>query len=161
MVKRILLFFVLSIVIVSCGYKPIKFDKKEPKVYCIKKIDISTAEATAYDVLAKKISDAIISSNNILECSKNTERFIYIKVNSIKFEPIGFSSAQRATIYKMSIDLDFKVEDDNGKTIFTKEIKETTQYVGAGLRADFERRYAFENLAELIRIRIFTLLVKL
>ncbi len=159
--KKFLLFFIFSILFVSCGYKPIKFDQKQPKVYCIKKIDIPMAEATAYDVLTQKVSDAIISSNNILECSTKTERYIYIKVRSIEFEPIGFSSAQRATIYKMSIVLDFKVEDDNGKTIFSKEIKETTQYIGAGLRADFERRYAFENLAELIRIRIFSLLVKI
>ena len=149
---------VIPVFLVSCGYKPVYYGKKNTEIYCIKSVNISTSEATALDVLTRNISEAVLSSKNKLECSEKTEKYIVADVKSIKFEPIGYSQAQRANIFKMKIDMDFAVENKEGKTIFKTKIKETTQYVGAGLRADFERRYALEELAHLVRLRVFSLL---
>jgi hypothetical protein len=155
---KVFLLFLIFLGLTSCGYKPVYYGEKPAEIYCIKSIKISTAEATALDVLTKNISEAVISSKNKLECSEKTEKYIVADVKSIKFEPIGFSQAQRANIFKMKIDMDFTVENKEGKPILKTKIKETTQYVGAGLRADFERRYALEELAHLVRLRVFSLL---
>ncbi len=154
---KILIFFI-PLILMSCGYKPVYYGEKSSEIYCIKSVKISTPEATALDVLTKNISEAVLSSKNKLECSEKTERYIVANVKSIKFEPIGFSQAQRANIFKMKIDMDFTVENKEGEPILKTKIKETTQYVGAGLRADFERRYALEELAHLVRLRVFSLL---
>ncbi len=156
--NKLKILFVLPIIFISCGYKPIYYGEKAGEIYCIKSIKISTSEATALDVLTRNISEAVLSSKNRLECSEKTERYIIADIKSIKFEPIGFSQAQRANIFKMKIDMNFTIENKEGKPILKTKIKETTQYVGAGLRADFERRYALEELAHLVRLRVFSLL---
>ena len=147
----------ISLFFISCTLKK-DITEKTGHIYCIKKINIPSSEATALDIFTKYISDAVLMAGNRLECSHRTRRFLTVNIEKISFDDLGYSSAQRATIYKMDVKLFLKVENINGDTILSKTIKETTQYVGTGLRADFERRYALEDLARLVEIRIYSLL---
>ncbi len=151
------LLLIISIFLSGCTLKRSP-TVKTGHIYCIKKIEIPKSEATALDIFNRYISDAVLMAGNRIECSERTRRFLSVTIKKISFDEIGYSSAQRATIYKMFISLYINVENVNGENILSKNIKETTQYVGTGLRADFERRYALEDLAKLIEIRIYSLL---
>ena len=156
-----ILFVLLTVFFVSCGYKPVSYDTQKKEVYCIKRIHFPRAEATALDVFTRAVSDAVISSGNILECSGRTTRFIIVNIKSLNISPIGYSRAQRASIYKVSVDLDFIIQNRKNEDIFKKDIKEMTQYTGAGLTGDVERRYAIEEIGKLVNIRIYSILSKL
>ncbi|NPA51835.1 MAG: hypothetical protein GXO22_02970 [Aquificae bacterium] len=157
MKKMYKIFLIFIALVFGCTLKK-EATETTGHIYCVKELKIPTAEATALDVFNKFISDAILMAGNRIECSDRTTRFIAIDIKKISFHEIGYSSAQRATIYKMNIRLHLKVENINGDTILSKMIRETTQYVGTGLRADFEKRYALEDLARLLEIRIYSLL---
>ena len=133
---------------------------KNPKIYCLKSVNVNFPEPTLRDVLTKSISDGILQSGNKLECSDNTKYFVYADVVNLNFIPLGYSPAQRANVYKVSIDLRLKVEDRNGNVAIDRMIKENTQYVGGGLRFDIEKIYAFEEIGELIKIRTQAVLTK-
>ena len=156
-IAKLVLIIFIGLLFFSCGIKK-ETTQKTGHIYCIKEIKIPSAEATALDVFNKFVSDAILMAGNRIECSTRTTRFLSINIRKISFDEIGYSSAQRATIYKMNIKLDLEIENINGDTILSKTIKETTQYVGTGLRADFEKRYALEDLASLVEVRIYSLL---
>lgn len=76
-------------------------------------------------------------------------------------KPIGYSISQRAYIYKVSGIMELTVEDKEKNVILSREIWETVQYIGSGLSADIERRYAIEELARLVEARIFSILTEL
>ncbi len=157
MFNLVFVFGIGMILLSGCSVKK-ETTEKTGHIYCIKELKLPSAEATALDVFNKFISDAILMAGNRIECSNRTTRFLSIDIKKISFDEIGYSSAQRATIYKMNIKLHIEVENINGDTILSKTIKETTQYVGTGLRADFEKRYALEDLANLVEIRLYSLL---
>jgi hypothetical protein len=150
----ILIFF---LIIVSCGYKPVNFSESRLNV-CVEKVNIEVSEPVVLDVLNRKIRDAIVSQGKNLDCSYKKNVVLYITVNSLSFYPIGYSQAQRANVYKAYISLNLQVDDKEGSNILNKNITETTQYIGAGLRADIEKRYAIEQLGDLVQIRIFSIL---
>ena len=133
---------------------------KNPEIYCLKAVNVNYPEPTLRDVLTKSISDGILQSGNKLECSDNTKYFVNADVVNLNFIPLGYSPAQRANVYKVSIDLRLKVEDRHGNVVIDRMIKENTQYVGAGLRSDIEKIYAFEEVGELIKIRTQAVLTK-
>ncbi len=133
---------------------------KNPEIYCLKAVNVNYPEPTLRDVLTKSISDGILQSGNKLECSDNTKYFVYVDAVNLNFIPLGYSPAQRANVYKVSIDLRFKVEDRHGNVAIDQMIKENAQYVGAGLRSDIEKIYAFEEIGELIKIRTQAVLTK-
>jgi hypothetical protein len=85
---------------------------------------------------------------------------VYADVASLNFIPLGYSAAQRANVYKVSIDIRLRVEDRHGNVAIDRMIKENTQYIGAGLRSDIEKIYAFEEVGELIKIRTQAVLIK-
>ncbi len=157
---RVLLVLILAF-FASCGYKPVSYDTQKKEVYCIKRIHFPRAEATALDVFTRAVSDAVISSGNILECSGRTTRFIIVNVKSLRIRPIGYSRAQRASIYKVTVDLDFIIQNRKNEETFRKNIKEIAQYTGVGLRGDVERRYAIEEIGRLVSVRIYSILSKL
>ncbi len=134
--------------------------KKSNHVYCIKEIKMQKPMETALDVLTRYITKAVLTSGNTLNCSSKTDRYISLDVKSLYIYSIGYSISQRASIYKVNINMDVIIEDRKNEPILKENIRETTQYVGAGLRADIERRYALEELAKLIEVRIFTILSK-
>ncbi|WP_457626113.1 hypothetical protein [Persephonella sp.] len=150
--------FVFLFFLAGCGYKSVEYSQKKAEVYCIKSIKFPRAEATALDVFYRAVSDAVASSGNILECSGKTTRFIFVRVRSLNISPIGYSPAQRASIYKVTVDLDFIVENRKNEPVLKKNIKEMTQYTGTGLSGDVERRYAIEEIGRLVNIRIFSIL---
>ncbi|MDQ7056795.1 MAG: hypothetical protein Q9M89_10280 [Persephonella sp.] len=100
----------------------------------------------------------LYSAGGRLECSGRTTRFIVVNINSLRISPIGYSPAQRASIYKVSVDLDFIVENRKNETVLKKNIKEMAQYTGVGLTGDVERRYAIEEIGRVVNIRIFSIL---
>ncbi len=153
-----LLFVLIFMVFYSCGYKPAHKTEIKKEVYCIKSIKFPRAEATALDVFSRSISDAIISSGNTLECSGKTTRFVKVYVKSLNIRPIGYSAAQRASIYKVTVNLDFTVENRKNEVVFKKSISEMAQYTGTGLTGDVERRYAIEEVGRLVSLRIFSIL---
>ncbi|NPA58192.1 MAG: hypothetical protein GXN94_02735 [Aquificae bacterium] len=155
------LFLVLILLFTaSCGYRSVDYGKKGKEVYCIKKIRFSKAEATALDVFSRYIEDAVISSGNLLECSGRTTRFITVYVKSLNIKPVGYSPAQRARVYKATVNLRFIVENRKNEPILVKDIKEMSQYTGIGLTGDVERRYAIEEIGRLIGVRIFSILTE-
>jgi hypothetical protein len=163
LIKGILLLSLGFIYILTNGcsikeYTAIK--NKNPEIYCLKSVNVNYPEPTLRDVLTKSISDGILQSGNKLECSNNTKYFVYVDVVNLNFIPLGYSPAQRANVYKVSIDLRLKVEDRHGNVAIDRIIKENTQYVGAGLRFDIEKIYAFEEIGELIKIRTQAVLTK-
>ncbi|EDP73377.1 hypothetical protein HG1285_10988 [Hydrogenivirga sp. 128-5-R1-1] len=153
MLRILLLLFFLS----SCGYKPVNFEKQKLNV-CIEKVNINSPEPLILDVLNRKLRDVIVSQGKKLDCSYKKNIVVYITLKSLSFYPIGYSQSQRANVYKIAMSLNLKVDDKEGSTILNKDITETTQYIGAGLRADIEKRYAIQYLGDLIQVRIFSLL---
>ncbi len=151
-------FFVLiAAIFLGCGYKPVNFEKQKLNV-CIEKVSINSPEPLVLDIFNRKIRDVIISQEKKLDCSYKRNIVMYITLKSLSFYPIGYSRSQRANVYKITMSLNLKVDDKEGSTILNKDITETTQYIGAGLRADIEKRYAVQQLGDLIQIRIFSLL---
>ncbi|NPA13106.1 MAG: hypothetical protein GXO45_03865 [Aquificae bacterium] len=157
MIYRILL-AVLLMFFSSCGYKTVQHNKENQQVYCITKIKLPTAQETALDVLSRSISEAVLSSGNRLQCSGETTRFIEVVVSSLSVRPIGYSVSQRASVYKVSIDMLFTVKNRKNEVLLQKRIKEMTQYTGTGLNADIEKRYAIEEIGRIIGIRVYSLL---
>ncbi|NPA53634.1 MAG: hypothetical protein GXO21_03090 [Aquificae bacterium] len=121
---------------------------------------METPLETATDVLTRYTIKAILTSGNTLECSSKTDRYLSLDIKSLSIKSIGYSLSQRASIYKVNIDMNVLIENRKNELILKERVIETTQYVGAGLRADIERRYALEELAKLIEVRIFTILSK-
>ncbi len=167
--KKIIVLFL--ILLSSCGYTvknsktkqdiPIKNTTKVKNykhIYCIKDIKLENKMETALDIITRYTSQAILTSGNKIECSSKTDRFLTLDIKSLYIYSIGYSISQRASIYKVNINMDLIVEDRKNRPIFKKNIQETTQYVGSGLRADIERRYALEELAKLVEIRIYSIL---
>ncbi|MBK3332746.1 hypothetical protein GWK41_06660 [Persephonella atlantica] len=154
---RVVILF-LGIFLASCSYKSIDYGKVKKEYYCIKRIHFPRAEATALDVITRAVSDAVISAGGRLECSGRTTRFIVVNIKSLRISPIGYSPAQRASIYKVSIDLDFLLENRKNETVLKKNIKEMAQYTGVGLTGDVERRYAIEEIGRVVSVRIFSIL---
>jgi len=153
-----LVFALVFLVFYGCGYKPANKTGVKKEVYCIKSIKFPRAEATALDVFTRSVSDAIISSGNTLECSGKTTRFVEVYVKSLRITPIGYSAAQRASIYRVAVNLDFIVENRKNEVVFKKSISEMAQYTGTGLSGDVERRYAVEEVGRLVSLRIFSIL---
>ena len=156
--RVLILIFIL--LISSCGYKTVDFDKTHSKI-CVKKVNINSPEPVLLDSLNQSIRDALIAKGYQLDCSYKKNYNMYVNVKSISFYPIGYSQAQRANVYKANITVNIKLETKEGNAVLNKDITETTQYIGAGLRTDIERRYAVKELANLIQIRIFSLLLDL
>ena len=149
---------VITVFLISCGYKSIDYGSIKKEYYCIKRIHFPKAEATALDTITREVSDALISAGGKLECSGRTTRFVIVNIKSLRISPIGYSPAQRASIYKVSIDLDFILENRKNETVLKKNIREIAQYTGVGLTGDVERRYAVEEIGRLVNIRIFSIL---
>lgn len=153
--------FILAFLILltfGCSVKDYKQIKnKEVYTVCVKEVSFNFSEPILRDIITKQISDGILSSGNSIECSDKTQYFVYVNVNSINFYTIGYSPSQRANIYGVELNLNFKMEDKNKDVIIDKNILEKTQYVGTGIRSDFEKRYAFEELGELIKVRIISI----
>ena len=129
------------------------------KVYCIKSVDINQPEEQLTDILYKKVSQAIISSGYKINCNpKKANRYIYLKVNGVSISSIGYTPSLRASVYNISISLNFRVENKKREILINKNISEITEYAGSGLSADLEKRYAMEKLGEFIETRIFSIL---
>lgn len=144
----------------GCSYKPVNLEKKELSV-CIEKVEINSPEPILLDVLNRYITDTVVARGYKLDCSVKRNADIYINVKSFNFYPIGYSPSQRERVYKVSIAVNVKLENKEGMEILNKDIVETTQYIGAGLRANIERRYAIEELIRLLQLRIFSLLTEI
>ena len=168
--KKFFLFLVLAFFLNSCvsvnqhipkeNYKENKKHNIIKHVYCVKSININKPMETALDTFTRHLNRAILSSGNSLECSNKTDRYISLNINSLYIYSIGYSISQRASIYKVNVNMDVIIENRKNEPIFKKNISELTQYVGAGLRADIERRYALEELAKLVEIRLYNILIK-
>ncbi len=174
--KRLVLLAVF-LMLSSCGYvaqkakdtnkiqkTSVETSKKEKEykhIYCIKDIKINNPIETALDTITHYTSRAILTSGNKMECSSETDRYISLDIKSLYVYSIGYSLSQRASIYKVNINMDLIVENRRNEIILKKNIHETTQYVGSGLRADIERRYALEELAKLVEVRIYSILTGL
>lgn len=159
--KKILTVFAV-LILSSCGLKSYHgYKPSEPKNVCFKDFQINTPEPTLKDILYKNISDAVLQSGNKLECGEKVDYNLYAYLSDIRFYSIGYSPSQRANVYAVEIKLSVKVEDTKGNISTEKTIKEKTQYVGTGLRSDFEKRYAYEELGNLVKVRIFSILSEL
>jgi hypothetical protein len=150
----------IILLFVSCGYKRVDFSSKNLKV-CVKDVYINTPQPTLLDTLNRYVFDSIVATKSKLDCSYKKDVDIKINVISFNFYPIGYSQAQRANVYKVNIRLKVEILDKEGNILKKEEVVETTQYFGTGLRADIEKRYAVEELAKLIQIRIFDILMRL
>lgn len=159
--RKILILFI-SLFLIGCSMKEYKsYRQSQPQNICFKELYVNTPEPTIKDILYKNISDAVLESGNKLECGKDETYNIYASLNDIKFYAIGYSPSQRANVYTVEINLSIKLEDRKGNLILDRVIREKTQYVGTGLRSDFEKRYAFEELGNLVKVRVFSIISEL
>lgn len=157
-----ILTILLAFVLTGCTVKDYHaYKPEEKKVICFKDLVINSPEPTLKDILYRNISDGVLQSGNKLECGEKTNYNLYVALNSINFYSIGYSPSQRANVYAVEVNLNVKLEDLKGNILTDKNIKEKTQYVGTGLRSDFEKRYAFEELGKLIKIRVLSILSEL
>jgi hypothetical protein len=159
--KKVLVIFV-ALLLGSCTAKQYKeYKPSQQKNVCFKDFYINTPEPTIRDIMYKSISDAVLQSGNKLECGENTSYNLYAYLNNVRFYSIGYSPSQRANVYAVEISLSIKVEDIKGNILIDRVIREKTQYVGTGLLADFEKRYAFEELGNFVKVRVFSILSEL
>ncbi|MEZ0323857.1 MAG: hypothetical protein ABWJ98_06095 [Hydrogenothermaceae bacterium] len=157
--KKILTVF-LSLITISCSINSYSIKPSNPKtVYCIKEFDYDSPEPVLKDLLYQALTDAILSSGAVIDCSDKTQYFVYFSVTNIGFYPIGYSATLRANVYVAQINSFLSLKDRTGKDIYSHSIIEKTQYVGTGMRADFEKRYAFSELADLIKARVYSILI--
>ena len=153
---RILLWVLVLATTFSCGYKTATLNHSD---ICIKHVDIDYPEPTLVDTLNRVVADALIQSGKKLNCSLKKQYDVFIKVKSFGFYPIGYSPSQRASVYKVYIKLTLEIRNKEGVSFLKKDIYETTQYFGSGLKADIERRYALEEIGRLIKVRIYNILL--
>jgi hypothetical protein len=158
--KVILLFS--YILFAGCGLKEYhSYKPTEPKSVCFKDIYIDNPEPTLRDIFYKSISNGVLQSGNKLECDGKQKYNLYASINSVSFFPIGYSPSQRANVYSVEVNVSIKIEDVRGNVIINKNIREKTQYIGTGLRADFEKRYAFEEIGNILKVRVFSIMSEL
>ena len=160
---RIILYLIIFATVFGCGYRAVDFSERKEKnelneVFCIKEFNVPLGEPTAYDVFYRYISNAIISAGYKIGCSKKTTKHMYINIRSISVHPIGYSQTQRASIYRISVRMNIRVENKKREILMNKTIFETTQYSGLGLTAEIQRRYAIEEIAKILEVRVFNLL---
>ncbi|RUM58581.1 MAG: hypothetical protein DSY66_00240 [Persephonella sp.] len=163
MKRYIFVLFLILFTLTSCGYKAVDFSERKESgklkdVYCLEKISISSPEAKLTDTLYRYLSSSIISAGYRLECSKDTTRYLRVYVGSVNTYPIGYSQSLRASVYNVVINVNVKVENRKREILLNKNISETTQFFGTGLRADIERRYAMEKIGRLLALRIFSMI---
>lgn len=157
MIKVLLV--ILMAIISSCSTKNYTVNPAlNTGLYCIKEFYFDSPEVVLKDLLYKAISDAILSSGGKIECSENTDYNIYYSVNGMVFTPIGYSPNQRANVYVAQIDSTLKITDSKDKVLYSNKLIEKVQYTGTGMRADYEKRYAFVELSDIIKIRIYSIL---
>lgn len=155
------LFIMLTVLafVYSCSPKGYSFNPvNQPYVYCVKEFYYDSPEPVLKELLYKSLVEAINSSGGKVECVENTDYYVEFRLNSINFFPVGFSSSLRAFVYVAQADIGIKVYDRNNSIKLSKNVTEKVQYVGSGMRSDFEKRYAFVELAENIKVRIYSLL---
>lgn len=156
--KKVLI-LCLALIIASCSVNSYSVKPSNPKtVYCIKEFNYDSPEPVLKDLLYQALTDAILSSGAIIECSDETQYFVNFSVTGIGFYPVGYSATLRANVYVAQINSFLSLKGKDGKEIYSHNITEKTQYVGTGMRADFEKRYAFVELADLIKVRIYSIL---
>ncbi|MCX7760037.1 MAG: hypothetical protein N2Z81_02520 [Hydrogenothermaceae bacterium] len=156
--KKVLI-LVLALIAVSCSVSSYSVKPSNPKtVYCVKEFNYDSPEPVLKDLLYQALTDAVLSSGAVIECSDKTQYFVYFSVTGIGFYPVGYSATLRANVYVAQINSFFSLRDKEGKEIYSHSITEKTQYVGTGMRADFEKRYAFVELVDLIKVRIYSIL---
>ena len=164
--KFLILFPIILVFLSNCGYKAVDFTERKKtgkldKVFCLEKANIASPEAKLTDTLYRHLSSAIVSSGYRLECSKNTNRYVKVYVNSISTSPVGYSPSLRASVYNVVINTNLRVENKKREILINKNISETTQFFGSGLRADIERRYAMEEIGRLLTVRIFSIITNI
>ena len=164
--KILLILPILTILLSNCGYKAVDFTERKKtgkldKVFCLEKVNIATPEAKLTDTLYRHLSSAIVSSGYRLECSKNTNRYVKVYVNSVSTSSVGYSPSLRASVYNVVINTNLRVENKKREILVNKNISETTQFFGSGLRADIERRYAMEEVGRLLTVRIFSIITNI
>jgi hypothetical protein len=85
---------------------------------------------------------------------------MYVNISRISVRSIGYSEAQRASVYRVVANMTIRIEDKKREVLLNKKISETTQYAGLGVAADIQRRYAIEEIARLFELRVFALLTE-
>lgn len=156
---RIFILFIAFLFASSCSVKNYSISPTgKYHIYCIKEFHYDNPEPVLNDLLYKSINEAINSANGKVECSDKTDYYLYFSLNSISFVPIGYSDTLRAFVYIAQANITLKVYDKDNKPIFSNDIVEKVQYIGSGMRADFEKRYAFDELSQMIKVRVYSLL---
>ncbi len=164
---RILILTILSlgVFLASCGYRAVDFTERKEEgklneVFCIKEFNTPLGEPTAHDIFYRYISNAIISAGYKIECSEKTNKYMYINIPRISVGSIGYSPNQRASIYRISANMNIRIENKKREILLNKNISETTQYAGVGVSGELQRRYAIEEIARLFELRVFSLLTE-
>lgn len=156
---NILILFLISIFAFACSIKEYTIPSNlKPSVYCIREFYYENPEPVLKDLLYKSLNETINSINGKVDCSDKTDYYIDFRLNNLSFVPVGYSDSLRAFVYVAQANILFKMYDRNDKLVISNEIVEKVQYVGSGMRADFEKRYAFDELSEIIKIRLYSLL---
>lgn len=156
---KIFILFLVSIFIFACSVKEYTIQPNlKPAVYCIREFYYESPEPVLKDLLYKSLNEAINSINGKIECSDKTDYYIDFRLNNISFVPVGYSDSLRAFVYIAQANVGFKMYDRDDKLVISNDIVEKVQYVGSGMRADFEKRYAFDELSDVMKIRIYSLL---
>lgn len=154
-----LLLFILSLVLSSCSPKGYSLNSAGVEAfYCIKEFYFENPEPALNDLLYKALVDGVISANGKLECSERSDYYLEYRIGGVSFYSIGYSPSLRASVFVAQLNSNLRVVDREGKVRVSGDIVEKIQYVGSGMRADFEKRYAFVDLAEVVKIRIYSLL---
>lgn len=156
--KRLIL-LILFFSLFSCSTKDYYVTVNgKGEIYCIKEFYYDNPEPVLRDLLYRALLDSIHSAGGKVECSERSNYYLEFRVNSVSFFPVGYSPSLRASVFVAQLNSSLSVSDRDGKKRISNDIVEKVQYVGSGMRADFEKRYAFVDLAEVVKIRIYSIL---
>lgn len=157
--KKSIFLLVLTVLIISCSPKGYSINpSNRASVYCVKEFYYDSPEPVLKDLLYRALVEAINSAGGRLDCGESTEYYVDFRLEGVNFIPVGFSGSLRAFVYVAQANVGLKIYDRENNIKLSNSIIEKVQYVGSGMRADFEKRYAFADLAENIKVRIYSLL---
>jgi hypothetical protein len=115
-VKSFFLLFTLSLIFISCGYKPTSIYTKQilgDKLYTEVKISLKDPENSV--LIKDAINEAVVSQfRSKISSKKDANSKLYITLNTVKFMPIQYDKNGYVIAYKTYVGLKSEYVDING-----------------------------------------------
>ena len=127
--KKVLLCFVLSILVSSCGYTMVGFDGKNkiPVKYYINTVHNDTIDSTIGDIVQLEAERFFLKYNE-LASYKQATYFMDIMISNLEYVNPILTATDQATATYISYNMTIVVTDIDGKEIYTWNTTTSTSF---------------------------------